>query len=205
MHIARDYNDQEVVHAIKTEKDIDEAIQFIYREYYGLLENYVRNNSGNEDDAADIIQEAIVAFIEMVKKEKYRGQASVKSLLFTLTRNLWISELRKRKSATRRHEVYEDTRDDIEQDVSEHLAYKEKQALIIALLDQLGSTCRKILELFYYQNLSIKEILEQLPQYTNEQVIRNKKYKCLKELVSNVKSSPTIIENLKTMSRYVEY
>ena len=43
----------------------------------------------------------------------------------------------------------------------------------------------------------MKEILEKV-SYGNEQVLRNKKYKCLKGLINMVNSSPAIMENLKT-------
>ena len=43
----------------------------------------------------------------------------------------------------------------------------------------------------------MKEILQKV-NYDNEQVLRNKKYKCLKGLINMVNSSPEIKENLKT-------
>jgi RNA polymerase sigma factor (sigma-70 family) len=198
------FSDAELVKAIKEEKNIDEAIEFIYREYYGLLESYVRKNSGTSDDAADIFQEVLLGFIELVKQEKFRGQASIKSFLYTLTRNLWITELRKRNSAFRRHEQFQGDQTTMESDVSEYLVYKEHQTMIISLLNELSDTCREILRLFYYENLSLKEILAKMPRYQNEQVVRNKKYKCLKEISLRVKNSPVLRENLKTMSRHVK-
>jgi DNA-directed RNA polymerase specialized sigma subunit len=59
------------------------------------------------------------------------------------------------------------------------------------MLDKLGESCRKILMLFYYENLPMKEIVQHL-HYENEQVVRNKKYKCLKELTEMVKANPLI-------------
>jgi len=198
------FSDSELVAAIKEEKNIDKAIEFIYREYYGLMASYVKKNSGNADDAADIFQEVLLGFIELVKQEKFRGQAGIKSFLYTLTRNLWISELRKRSSTSLRHEKYQDAQITVESDISEYLEYKEHQTTVTALLNELGDTCKAVLRLFYYENLSIKEILAKLPQYQNEQVVRNKKYKCLKELTRRVSNSPTLRENLKIMSRHAK-
>jgi hypothetical protein len=45
--------------------------------------------------------------------------------------------------------------------------------------------------LFYYENLSMKEIVDYLP-YENEQVVRNKKYKCLQQLTGLIKNNPLI-------------
>ena len=58
-----------------------------------------------------------------------------------------------------------------------------------SLLNKLGESCRKILELFYYENLSMKEIVSHL-HYENEQVVRNKKYKCLQQLTDMIRKNP---------------
>ena len=197
MQVSGKLTNEDLILAIKSGNNIDEAISFIYKNYYGLLENIVITNNGNKADAEDVIQEVLVVFIEMVIKGKYRAEASVRSFLYTLTRNLWISELRKRGSANKRNTSYEDSREVIEKDISDYLVYHESQKLIMTLFEKLGEKCNQILTYFYYNNYSMKEILEKV-EYENEQVLRNKKYKCLKGLIKMVNSSPAIKENLKT-------
>lgn len=197
MRTTKNFSDAELIAAINTGKDIDNAVGFIYRNYYRLLENYVLTNSGNEMDAEDIIQEVLVVFINLVQTQKYRHESTVRSFLFTLTRNLWITELRKRKSDFRRNEVFEISREKEEDDISYYLLYKEAQVVIATLFEQMGEKCKQILTLFYYENLSMKEILKQM-NYENEQVLRNKKYKCLKELTDKIQQSPAIFDNVKS-------
>lgn len=197
MQVSGKLTNDDLILAIKSGENIDEAIGFIYKNYYGLLENIVLSNNGTKADAEDIIQEVLVVFIEMVNKDKYRAEASVKSFLYTLTRNLWISEIRKRSSAYKRNTTFEESRELIEGDISNYLVYHESQKLIMTLFEKLGEKCNQILTYFYYNNYSMKEILERM-DYGNEQVLRNKKYKCLKTLINLVNSSPAIKENLKT-------
>jgi len=66
------------------------------------------------------------------------------------------------------------------------------------LLYKLDEPCRKILLLFYYENLSMKEMVDHLP-YENEQVVRNKKYKCLQQLTSYVKNDPLAAAKIKSV------
>ena len=197
MQVSGKLTNDDLVLAIKSGKNIDGAIGFIYKNYYGLLENIVLSNNGTKADAEDVIQEVLVVFIEMVNKDKYRAEASVKSFLYTLTRNLWISEIRKRSSAYKRNTTFEESRELIERDISNYLVYHESQNLVMTLFEKLGEKCNQILTYFYYNNYSMKEILERV-DYGNEQVLRNKKYKCLKTLINLVNSSPAIKENLKT-------
>lgn len=197
MRTIKSFSDAELIAAIKSGNDIDNAVGFIYRTHYRLLENYVLTNSGNEMDAEDIIQEVLVVFIDMIQLEKYRNEAGVRSFLYTLTRNLWITELRKRKSDFKRNEIFEFSREKEEDDISEFLLYKEAQGVIVQLFERMGEKCKHILTLFYYENLSMKEILKQT-NYENEQVLRNRKYKCLKELTDIIQQSPGIFDNVKS-------
>jgi len=64
----------------------------------------------------------------------------------------------------------------------------------------LGEPCKKILTLFYYDNLSMKEIVEHLP-YENEQVVRNKKYKCLQALTGLIKDNPAIARQITEIAK----
>lgn len=197
MRNTRSYSDEELIAAIKTSNDINNAIGFIYRTHYRMLENFVVTNSGTKVDAQDLIQDVMVSFVEMIQKDKYRGEASVKSFLYTLTRNLWITELRKIGSEYKRNEHFEDNREKIEEDITTFLTYKEAQKTILELFDRLGERCKQILILFYYEDLPMKDILEQT-NYENEQVLRNKKYKCLKNLTELIEQSPTISETIKS-------
>ena len=43
------------------------AIEAIYKDNYGLIQNLVINNSGTEDDAKDIFQEALIVLYEKSK------------------------------------------------------------------------------------------------------------------------------------------
>ena len=202
MEVIRDYADQELTAALKTDRQMNDAIRFIYQNYYGLLENYVVNNKGTKEDAADIIQETIVAFIEIVQENKYRGDASVKSFLYTITRNLWLSELRKRNSADNRNRVFEKGKDAIEQEAVQHLIRQEYKNSILDLFEKLGDKCKQLLLLVYYEDLSMKEIVDKMPDYQNEQVLRNKKYKCMKQLEQMIQDNEQLRTQFKNALKY---
>ncbi|MBV9961859.1 MAG: sigma-70 family RNA polymerase sigma factor, partial [Parafilimonas sp.] len=140
------------------------------------------NNRGAKEDAADIIQETIVAFIEIIEQDKFRGDSSIKSFLFSITRNLWLSELRKRNSAENRNRVFEKGKNTTEQEIIHHLIRREHFNAIQHLFERLGEKCKQLLMLVYYEEMQMSDITEMMPDYQNEQVLRNKKYKCMKQL-----------------------
>jgi RNA polymerase sigma factor (sigma-70 family) len=185
------YADAELLSAIGNGDQLNSAILFIYQEYSNTIQSFILANNGSQQDAEDIFQETVVNFIDMVKKERFRGEASVKTFLVAIARNLWLNELKKRERSDIREKVFEKSREDTEMDVSQYIADREVKQQFLGVLEKLGEPCKKLLTLFYYENLAMKDIVQHL-HYENEQVVRNKKYKCLQSLTELVKQNPVI-------------
>ena len=198
MEVIRNFPDSELVANLRTGKKMDETIKAIYRNHFDSLSWYVMNNSGTRQDAEDVFQEVVVAFIDLLQKDKFRGESTVKTFLYSLNRHTWLNELKKRGRTLAREEKYERAQDQAEPDTGQLIADREGKAAVIRLVGELGETCRKILLLYYYENLSMKEILE-ATEYENEQVVRNKKYKCLKQLEQMINEKPILKQTLKNL------
>ena len=191
MKVVRKYDDVELIAAINDKKSLDQAILYIYQNYSETVSSFITNNGGSEQDADDTFQETVVAFIDIVQKGKYRAEASIKTFLVSIARNIWYNQIKKKERSGHREKVYEVSRGTDETDVSHYISDREVKKEFRELLDKLGESCRKILTLFYYENLPMKDIVQHL-HYENEQVVRNKKYKCLQQLTEMIKSNPLI-------------
>ena len=110
----------------------------------------------------------------------------------------WLNELKKRNRTLARESRYEAMQNNEVKDLDSELAGRESGQTIMRLVEQLGETCRKILLLFYFEGCSMKQILEQL-HYENEQVVRNKKYKCIRQLEKIINEHPPLKQALKSM------
>jgi RNA polymerase sigma factor (sigma-70 family) len=190
------FSDGELVRNLKENVSIDDSIRFLYRQHFEFLKAYVLDNSGDFHDAEDIFQEVIVCFINLVKAGKFRGESSVKTFLYSINRNLWLNELKKRGRSQVRELKYEQTREDTEAGADLAIESKETSARLVGAIGVLGETCKKILLLFYFENRSMKEILGAL-SYENEQVVRNKKHKCLKKLEETIRNDKVLYQQLK--------
>lgn len=205
MEVVRNFPDGEIVANLRTGHRMDDTIKAIYRNHFEGLSRYITNNSGSRQDAEDIFQEVVVNFVELVQKDKFRGESSISTFLYSMNRHTWLNELKKRGRALAREEKYvrmespgEKGQERAEMDASHLIAEREDKAAIAGLVAALGDTCRKILTLFYYENLPMREILE-ATEYENEQVVRNKKYKCLKQLEQMLNEKPHLKETLKNL------
>jgi len=198
MEPAGNLPDSMVLKILRSEGAPDEAIRHLYRTQYGIVKNHINQNNGSDEDAQDIFQETILSFIDMVKKDKFRGESSIGTILFAIARNTWLNELKKRGRAKLRDEKFEKAKEGTEMDVSHFIVNRELKAELMQVVDSLGETCKKILLAFYYENLAMKDILQHL-QYENEQVVRNKKYKCLKQLEQMIAGQTQLAKNLQSI------
>lgn len=198
MEVIRNFPDQELVAGLKSGQRLEEMIRSLYRDYFESLAWYVTNNSGTRQDAEDVFQEVVVTFIDLVQKDKFRGESTVKTFLYSLNRHIWLNELKRRGRALAREEKYEKGQERVEPDTAWLITERENKSAVISLVEQLGETCRQILVMFYYEDLPMKKILETMP-YENEQVLRNKKYKCLKQLEQMLNQHPTLKNSLKNL------
>lgn len=175
---------------------MDTAIQFLYHSYYDQLSSVITFKGGSSEDAQDIFQEVVVNFIDCVREGKFRGESAIKTFLHAMMRNTWLNELKKRTRSERRDQLFEKDKDVLDKDVNEEMEKRELKKQMLASFEKLGDGCKTILTLYYYENLPMKEIVSQT-SYENEQVVRNKKHKCLKALTAFIKGNELFIENLK--------
>lgn len=201
MKLSRHLNDQEIFDQIKSKSNPNQAISQLYSQHYGMLEHLILTNSGQAEDAADIIQEAMLVVVKMIRNEKFRGESSLKSFLYSICKNLWINELRKRKSNLYRNEQYENEKSQIDLSVVEEIQQMENLRFVMNLFETLGEKCKQVLTLFYFEELSMRDICEKLA-FSSEQVLRNKKYKCLQSLIQQVQSSTSLSEKLLKALRH---
>lgn len=200
MKVEGKFSDSELIVAISDRTRLNDAILSIYQQYSDIVSSFLINYGASEQDADDVFQETVIAFIQIVQNDKFRMEASIKTFLVSVARNIWRNELKKRQRTDSREQRYESGRPQSEDGINEWIIESEKKRQLRDLVFKLGEPCRKLLMLFYYENLSMKEILNYLP-YENEQVVRNKKYKCLQQLTEIMKSHPSIAISLNEITK----
>jgi RNA polymerase sigma factor (sigma-70 family) len=177
--------------------DEDEAIRALYVQYFDGLCKQVVFNGGRDEDGQDMFQETVIAFLHSVKQGRFRGEASIKTYLYAMNRNIWRNEMRSRDRSSKREKNYEGMERKEDFSGASGLENKQVSQQLVALLENLGENCKQILMQFYYEERSMKEIVA-ATSYENEQVVRNKKSKCLKKLADMLRERPYLVEQLQT-------
>jgi RNA polymerase sigma factor (sigma-70 family) len=183
------FSDAELEEAVREKNMLEQAIQQLYQQHAEITRSFIMGKGGTAQDADDIFQETVIAFIDTVQKGKFRQESGIRTFLISISKHLWYNEIRKRQRAENREKLYESDREIEEEGIGRIIQDRELKQQLNRMLQDLGDSCRKILELFYYENLSMKEIVSHM-HYENEQVVRNKKYKCLQQLTDKMKQNP---------------
>lgn len=196
------YSDELIVDTIRQNdsqyysKDCNDVFKFVYNTYYPVINKLITQNNGNDAEAQDIFQETIIAFYEHVKNENFSLTCSLKTYLYSISRNLWLKRLSKINSVGHSINDFEDFTDiaNINED------NLQNEEILLKMINKLDESCKNILIYYYYDKLRMNEIKIKM-NLGSEQTAKNKKYKCMKHLMEiikrNKKSEIILKENLK--------
>jgi RNA polymerase sigma factor (sigma-70 family) len=169
----------ELLETLKSKKP-DKALRELYKSYPSI-KNFIKKNGGNNTDAEDIFQDALVILIKNIQKENFTLTSALQTYLFSVCKYLWKTELTKRNK-TVSFDSYNDS--DLKfEDENLHLT-TSKELLALKALDNLGERCWDLLKSFYYENKSMDE-LAQTFGFKSEKIAKNEKYKCLEKARQN--------------------
>jgi RNA polymerase sigma factor (sigma-70 family) len=152
------------------------ALQYLYKQHYAMIENLIRKNSGSDEDAQEIYQEAMLVVYEKLNQPAFQLSCSLKTYIYSVCRNMWMYQLRKNEQTEARFQDFEQFLP-IEQEAIEG-EIPEYEAMLSEVMGFIDDKCRQLLELFYYHNLSLELIAQKLG-YNNSNTAKSKKNKCM--------------------------
>jgi RNA polymerase sigma factor (sigma-70 family) len=177
------YFDELIVSEIRKKNQI--VLRELYKTHYPMIVHLVCSNSGTEQEAKDIYQEAVMAFYERVQQPAFVLTCKIKTYLYAVARRLWLKKLAEKKRFST--SLSDGNIEEVEtffgvEDEMADIHEKEKRLKRMgSSLEGLGEPCRSIIEDFYVSDLSMEEISAKFG-YTNADNAKNQKYKCLQRL-----------------------
>jgi RNA polymerase sigma factor (sigma-70 family) len=122
-------------------------VREIYTKYAGKIRHYIIANSGNEDDAADIFQEALIDIYNQAKNKQLQLTCPFEPYLLLVCKRKWLNLLKKRG----REPVTKDVEDvSIGEDVfalAEQMRQNDQRMQVfLQCFEKLGDTCREIIK-----------------------------------------------------------
>jgi RNA polymerase sigma factor (sigma-70 family) len=156
------------------------ALEALYKEFFPIARKIVIKNNGQEADAEDIFQEAIIILLEKSRSGSFHLECRLKTYLYSVCRHLWLKRLNGQSGQLPLSEVLEDTVP-VNAEVEEYEKKDQEYAMMHEALTQLGEPCKTLIENYYLHKKSMLEIAAEFG-YTNADNAKNQKYKCLMRL-----------------------
>jgi RNA polymerase sigma factor (sigma-70 family) len=158
------------------------VIKNIYDENHHIITRWIKHNSGNSDEADDLLHDALLIVLRKSKQEEIKLTCSFSTYLVSISKHLWFHELRRRQRLLLTEiNQFNDLPDE---KYDEPGQFKEK--LLKKILLTLDTKERKLLEL-YKKKVPLSEIMLELG-FRNKQAVADKKKNCIKKLRKNLLS-----------------
>jgi len=163
------------------------AASNLLHEFYGPIFGYLRRLSGNDADAADLVQTTFIKVWGSIGQ--FRGLSSVSTWIHRIAYHTYLDWLRKDHHATQQTESWWQNLPEESMGPLERASQSESARHLYAQVERLEEELRQAVHLHYYQGLSLSETAEVLdiPVSTLKYRLRN----ALDELRANLKERET--------------
>ena len=156
---------------------------------------YVENKNGfllfaarydlQTDDFLDVYQDSIIALCENAKKGTMDSlESSISTYLFSIGKYMIYRKLKSRNKTIAID--YDEKLPQVIEDEYDESINENEVAILQFNFKKLGEQCQKVLRLFYYEEKKLDDIQVEL-NYTNKDVLKSQKSRCLKQLKDLIK------------------
>jgi RNA polymerase sigma factor (sigma-70 family) len=179
-----DYSNLELLNGILRNDTI--VLQYIYKNFYSKINFFIKKNNGDDDDANDVFQEAIIIIYRKLKANDLVLDCTFETYLYSVCRFLWLKQLEKRKLEKEKIKDNHEFNDDIYDDGLEKVVdLNDRYKLFQKHFTNLGKDCQKILQL-YFDKVPLKNIA-QIMGFKSEKYAKKRKFKCKEYLIKSIK------------------
>jgi RNA polymerase sigma factor (sigma-70 family) len=165
----------------------EDALAGLFFRNRSAITALVVQNRGDEDDAEDVLQQALVVLWERVRDGSFEYRAKLSTFLYAIAKNIWFRRLARQRREVEMPDEY-DAPDCETLLPSEEMEENERVLAVQQSMERIGYPCRELLLLFYWEENSMDEIAQKLG-FANADTVKSKKYQCKKALEKLVRQA----------------
>jgi RNA polymerase sigma factor (sigma-70 family) len=162
-------------------------IQSIYKKFAPKVVYYIKNNSGDEDRAQDVIQEVLITLFNQAKTKGLQLTCPFDAYFFLLCKRRWLNEIKKssnKEVTIVDNSVYKD--ESTVEMANQTEIFDEKQQLFEEMFQKLGEKCQEVLKLSFVTK-TMEEVAAKLN--VSYAYVRKKKSLCTGQLTEMIQQS----------------
>ncbi len=160
------------------------SFELLYKFYFPSVAFYIKQNQGNNEDAQDIFQEAIIVLLQKIRQPDFVLTSSLKTYLYAVSKNLWLKRLRDNKLRIVDND-FSYTDYGSEAYTFELEQEKSKEEKVENWLQKITRNCQSILKALFFYEKPMEDLMEKMG-WKNKHTATNQKYKCIQQ-IKNVK------------------
>lgn len=163
------------------------VIEAIYKKFVPKVIYYIKNNSGNEDQAQDVVQEVLITIYNQAKTKGLQLTCPFDAYFFLLCKRRWLNEIKKssnKEVTIGNDDVYKD--ESAVEMANETEVFETKQSLFDEMFLKLGEKCQEILKLSFATK-NLEEVALKLS--VTYGYLRKKKSLCTGQLTEMIQES----------------
>jgi len=155
-------------------------IHSIYKQFVPKVVFFVMNNSGDKEQAQDIVQEVMILLFNQAKAKTLQLTCPFDAYFFLLCKRKWLNEFKKisNKGVTIHEDVVSINESALEL-IGQTEEFDEKQTLFDTMFQKLGDKCQELLKLSFTIK-SMEEVAAKLD--VTYAYARKKKSLCIGQL-----------------------
>jgi len=182
------YSDEALVNGLRQNRD--SCIKYVYREFFPVIRSIVERNSGNHQDAEDILQDGLMVLIKRIQNPTFTLSCRLKTYFYAICKNIWLQRLDRKYRLLYQadFEVHENS----EAYSNDEMMPDEEDLEKIRLYQQhfftLPEECQTLLKLFF-RKVPLKEIAVIL-RLKDENYAKTRKYMCKNMLRKKILNDP---------------
>ena len=159
------------------------TIEKVYRIFFPKVRSFIYNNKGNEEDAKDVFNKALMQLTARIAVKQFEVD-SFEAYIFTACKNLWRKELNKKARLVVTNIDHTELNNSTE-NLANEIMEQERWELFQEKLKSIKEECRQILTLFF--NKVKGEDIQIKMNLSSATLVRQRVFRCKKSLTEAIK------------------
>ncbi len=172
--------------------DDRKVIPLLYKKVLPQVEKYIKRNSGNNEDAFDVFQDALLIFYKQVIKNTFDAKYKVFGYLYRISINLWINKIKK----DRKIQLVEELPEPEPMEVKENFFALKNENVLESLFSGIGDKCVELLTYSIYYNLLMEDIVIRM-NFPSVSAVKMQQQRCKQKLMNEIEKNPLLLDKLR--------
>ncbi len=172
-----------ILEAVNT-KTRSEVITEWYQEVFPHAAKYIKKHGGDLEVTREVFQESVVLYYEKLVNLNFEHDVNQRAYLMGIVKNQWFKHCKKNARFSGLESI----------ELMEEQTQKPLSKKLLDYLKQSGEKCMDLLQAFYYEKLTMKQLSDRF-SYSSERSATVQKFKCLEKVRNQIKQKALTYED----------